>query len=82
MGMPLLLDLRFNRAFASEFVGSLVLVLIHKSSQNLPPKFIEQTAHCDHKPRAAWAFVRLLLHRCSAAGCAECMIYSALMSIF
>ena len=25
------------------------------------PNFIEQTAHCDHKPRAAWVHVRLLL---------------------
>ena len=39
--------------------------------------FIEQTPHCDHKPRAAWVYVRLLLHRRSAAGWAECMIYSA-----
>ena len=46
------------------------------------PKFIEQTAHCDHKPRAAWVHVRLLLHRRSAAGWAECMIYSALVSFF
>ena len=35
------------------------------------PNFIEQTAHCDHKPRAAWVYVRLLLHRRSAAGWAE-----------
>ena len=35
------------------------------------PNFIEQTAHCDHKPRAAWMHVRLLLHRRSAAGSAE-----------
>ena len=46
------------------------------------PNFIEQTAHCDHKPRAAWVCVRLLLHRRSAAGWAECMIYSALVSFF
>ena len=46
------------------------------------PNFIEQTAHCDHKPRAAWVYVRLLLHRRSAAGWAECMIYSALVSFF
>ena len=44
------------------------------------PNFIEQKAHCDHKPRAAWVHVRLLLHRRSAAGWAECMIYSALVS--
>jgi len=37
---------------------------------------------CDHKPRAAWVYVRLLLHRCSAAGWAECVIYSALVSFF
>ena len=35
--------------------------------------FIEQTVRCDHKPRAAWVFVRLLLHRRSAAGWAECI---------
>ena len=46
------------------------------------PNSIEQTAHCDHKPRAAWVFVRLLLHRRSAAGWAGCMIYSALVSFF
>ena len=46
------------------------------------PNFIEQTAHCDHKPRAAWVFVRVLLHRRSAASWAECMIYSALVSFF
>ena len=46
------------------------------------PNFIEQTAHCDHKPRAAWVFVRLLLHRRSAAGWAECMIHSALVPFF
>lgn len=46
------------------------------------PNVIEQTAHCDHKPRAAWVYVRLLLHRRSAAGWAECMIYSALVSFF
>ena len=44
------------------------------------PNFIEQTAHCDHKPWAAWVHVRLLLHRRSAAGWAECMTYSALVS--
>ena len=27
------------------------------------PNFIEKTAHCDHKPRAACVYVRLLLHR-------------------
>ena len=27
------------------------------------PNFIEQTAYYDHKPRAAWVVVRLLLHR-------------------
>ena len=37
----------------------------------------KKKAHCDHKPRVAWVFVRLLLHRRSAAGWAECMIYSA-----
>ena len=46
------------------------------------PNFIEQTAHCDRKPRAAWVHLRLLLHRRSAAGWAECMIYSALVSFF
>ena len=46
------------------------------------PNFIEQAAHCDHKPRAAWVYVRLLLHRHSAAGWAECVIYSALVSFF
>ena len=35
------------------------------------PNVIEQTAHCDHKPLVAWVFVRLLLHRRSAAGWAE-----------
>ena len=35
------------------------------------PNSTEQTAHCDHKPRVAWVFVRLLLHRRSAAGWAE-----------
>ena len=44
------------------------------------PNFIEQTAHCDHKQRAAWVHVRLLLHRRSAAGWAECMMHSALVS--
>ena len=43
------------------------------------PNFIEQTSHCDHKPRAAQVYVRLLLHRRSAAGWAEYMIYSALV---
>ena len=46
------------------------------------PNFMEQTAHCDHKPRAAWVYVRLLLHRLSAAGWAECMIHFALVSFF
>ena len=32
------------------------------------PNSIEQTVHCDHKPRTAWVHVRLLLHRWSAAG--------------
>ena len=32
------------------------------------PSFIEQAVHCDHMPRVAWVFVRLLLHRRSAAG--------------
>ena len=35
--------------------------------------YIEQTAHCDHKPWAARVFVRLSLHRRSAAGWAEYM---------
>ena len=39
-----------------------------------------QKAHCDHKPRAAWVFMRLLLHRRSAVGWAGCVIYSTLVS--
>ena len=27
------------------------------------PNFVKQTASCDHKPRAVWVFVRLLLNR-------------------
>ena len=46
------------------------------------PSFIVQAAHRDYTPRAAWVFVRLLLHRHSATGWAECMIYSALVSFF
>ena len=51
-------------------------------SSDYSPNFTEQTAHCDHKPRAAWVYVRLLIHWRSAAGWAECMIYSALVSFF
>ena len=35
-----------------------------------------------HKPRAAWVFERLLLHRRSAASWAGCVMYSALVSFF
>ena len=30
------------------------------------PNFMEHIAHCDHKPRSAWVFMRLVLHRHSA----------------
>ena len=40
------------------------------------PNFIEQTARFNHKPRAAWVYVRMLLNRRSAAGWAECMVTS------
>ena len=43
------------------------------------PNFKEQTAQCDHKPRAACVFVRMLLHRRSAVGWARCMVHSALV---
>ena len=55
---------RFDRKSASSQV----------KSSCYSPNFIEQTAHCDHKPRAALVFVRLLLHRRSAAGWAECTV--------
>ena len=60
------------------FCGSCALRLVKSSCHS--PNFIEQTAHCDHKPRAAWVYVRLLLHWRSAAGWAECIIHSALVS--
>ena len=44
--------------------------------------FIDQTAHFDHKARVACVFVRLLLHRRSAADWAECVIYAALVLYF
>jgi hypothetical protein len=51
------------------------------SSSCNSPSCIEQTAHCDHKPRAAWVFVRMLPHPCSAAGCAGRATHSALVSV-
>ena len=59
--------------------GFLALTWLVKSSC-YSPNFVEQTAHCDHKPRAVWVYVRLLLHRRSAASWAGCVIYSALVS--
>ena len=35
-------------------------------SSRYSPNFIEQAAYCDHKPRVAWVYVRLLLHRRSS----------------
>ena len=64
------------------FLIFLLVDLGQVKSSCYSPNFIEQTAHCDHKPQAAWVYVRLLLHRRSAAGWAECMIYSALVSFF
>jgi len=45
-----------------------VLLFEQAKSSCYSPSTIEQTAHFDHKPRTAWVFVRLLLHRRSVGG--------------
>ena len=77
-----LLDAWFISRLSPRAVFAMPIFSAQVKSSCYSPNFIEQTAHCDHKPRAAWVYVRLLLHRRSAAGWAECMIYSALVSFF
>ena len=59
-----------------------VFFLVQVKLSCYSPNFIEQTAHCDHRPRAAWVFMRLLFDRRSAARWTEGVVYSALVSLF
>ena len=78
--LPCLLDAWFIRRLSPRAVFAMPIFSVQVKSSCTFPNFIEQTAHCDHKPRAAWVHVRMFLRRRSAAGWAECMIYSALVS--
>ena len=67
-------------ALANVFSTDMMAIFTQVKLSCYSLNFIEQAAHYDHKPRAAWLHVRLLVHRRSAAGWAECMIYSAIFT--